>query len=62
MHNSLITTKPVAQQQNRMLQSSHKFRAGESQEQPLVADGIPTRPQQETMRHQSQRPMMRHPL
>ncbi|UXE05004.1 hypothetical protein SEA_LTON_29 [Gordonia phage Lton] len=45
-----------------MLQSCHKFRAGEVQEQPLIADAEATRPLKETMRTRSQRPMMRHPL
>ncbi|QTF82280.1 hypothetical protein SEA_ZIGGYZOO_36 [Gordonia phage ZiggyZoo] len=45
-----------------MLRSAHKFRAGEVQEHTLIADAEATRPQQETMRTRSQRPMMRHPL
>ncbi|QGJ97410.1 hypothetical protein SEA_MISSRONA_36 [Gordonia phage MissRona] len=44
-----------------MLLSCHKFRAGEVQEQPLIADAGATRPLKETMRTRSQRPMMRHP-
>ncbi|WVX88750.1 hypothetical protein SEA_BIRDSONG_39 [Gordonia phage Birdsong] len=60
MHNSPITLKTVARQQHRMLQSCHKFRAGEIQERQQFADA--QRPATaETMRSHPRSPMTRHP-